>query len=172
MKFLLVFILVFSGVAEASTYGFAFASFSATTLLGGSITTSIQVPGTFAGVNPADPTAGRYLKSATLWADSPAAGDQITLLQIVDIDGVVPAPVRAAFPNYPVIFDMLDTISGVQSTVLLPPDPPLVIEAFDTSGSAGTKFVPSGLYFKVTFQTGGLSIGKTLRVLIRWGVWQ
>lgn len=150
-----------------ATYGFGFLSFSATTTLGGTGTTSIQVPGTFGGVNPVDPSQGRYLKGALVWCDTIDADNAVTLLQIVDIDGVVPSPVRAAFPNYPVIFDLIDA----GSTIMLPPDP-LLIEAFDTSGLPTTRFIPSQLYIKATFHAGGLGIGDVFRVLIRWGIWQ
>lgn len=153
-----------------SNFGFGFASFSITTTLGGSATTSVKIPGTFGGIQTSDPTQGRYLKSVTVWCDAPSNGDQITLLQIVDTDGVVPVPARAAFPNYPVIFDMLDTVGGVQSLLLA--STPVEFDAFDTSGVATSRFLPSQLYLKVTFQAGDLSIGKIMRAVIRWGIWQ
>lgn len=150
-----------------STFGFGFYSFSSTSILGGSCTDSFQIPGTFGGLVPADPANGRYLKSALIWADVPVAGDAITLLQIVDTDGVVPVPVRALLPNYPVVFNLLDD----SSTAMLPPGG-LEIGAFDTVGNPATRFIPSQLYFKITFQTGGLTIGNVFRTVIRWGIWQ
>lgn len=154
-----------------STFGFGFISASATTILGGSKTISIQVPGTFSSVFPTDPTAGRFLASATFWSDATNPSDSIDLLQVVDTDGVVPVPVRAAFPNYPVIFDMIDSIGGVQSSIMMPTSP-LTITAFDSSGVASARFIPSQLYIKMTFTTGLLSLGQVFRVLVRWGMWQ
>lgn len=168
---LIIFALLFTIEARASTYGFGFVSFSMTTGLGGSVTNSVQVPGTFGGINPNDPAAGRFLKSVMLWCDSPAAGDQITLLQVVDTDGVVPSIVRAAFPNYPVIFDLLDTASGASSALMMPSSP-LTVEAFDTEGQPTSRFLPSQLYLKFTYQAGGLGIAKTIRAVVRWGMWQ
>lgn len=173
MKKLLIFLIfiLLSNPCLASTYGFGFVSFSATTGIGGSATVSVPVPGTFGGLNPNDPSQGRYLKNAMIWCDSPSAGDELSLLQVVDTDGVVPAPARAAFPNYPVIFDLLDTVTGL-SPALFIPSSGFLAEAFDATGSPMTRFIPSQLYIKATYQAGGLGIAKTMRIVLRWGILQ
>lgn len=168
---LIAFLALWSLGSQASTYGFGFTSFSMTTGLGGSVTTSVQIPGTFGGIIPADPSQGRYLKSVMIWCDAPAAGDQITLLQVVDTDGLVPSGIRALFPDYPVIFDLLDDPSGATKALMLP-GTPIIVEAFDVIGQPTTRFIPSQLYIKMTYQAGGLGLSKTMRTVIRWGIWE
>lgn len=171
MKTLLaILLLLAAGPAFALTYTFGFVSASAGTGLGSTATINIKVPGTFGGANPTDATQGRYLKNAKIWVDSPASGDSLTTLQVIDIDGVVPVPARAAFASYPVIADMLDTVSGFTPALMLPSDG-YVAEAFDQNGDAMTRFLPSGLYLKAGFQAGS-GIGKTVRIVLRWGFWQ
>lgn len=157
--------------ARASTYGFGFQGATGTTDITGAVTVSVQIPGTFGGVAPVDPSQGRYLKNAMFWCDAPAAGDRLSLLQVVDTDGVVPVPVRGAFPNYPVIFDLLDTATGGTSALFIP-SAGITADAFDTNGQPTARFIPSQLYAKFTYQAGGLSLGKTIRVIYRWGIWQ
>lgn len=150
-----------------SNFGFVFASF----LQSGNGTTSIQIPGVFAGPTPTDPTnAGRYLKNVMVWSANAADGDAITSLTLEDTDGVVPAQLQGQFPNYPVIFDLLDTVAG-QTKQLPIPTAGMLADSFDPQGGPLPRFLPAQLYLKMTFAVGGLNLGRTFRGVIRWGLW-
>lgn len=170
---LLLLILAWSDavLATATTYSFGFQGITGNSGIDGTVTVSVQIPGTFGGITPADPGAGRYLKNAMIWCDSPATGDQFTLLQVVDTDGVVPVPIRGNFPNYPVIIDLLDNATGGTKALFIPSGG-ISMDAFDTNGNTTARFLPSQLYLKMTYQAGGLGIGKTFRAVVRWGIWQ
>jgi hypothetical protein len=155
----------------ATTYTFSCCGFKIVTNSSGVATLDITVPGTFDTLNPIDPVNGRFLKSAMIWAESPYSNDRITALKIVDTDGVVPLPVRANFPNYPVIVDLIDTISGFDKAVYMPSLEPLFLEAFDTNSNNTSRFVPSGLHVVVTIQSGAIEANRNFLINIRWGAW-
>lgn len=135
---------------------------SVTTSILGTGSLSVKIPGTFAGLAPADPTAVRYLSKIAIWADSPADGDFISSIAIQDTDGVIPVPARAAFPNYPIIAGFLE--SGVADGGWLKTEG-MTIEPL----GGVLKTLPSGLYITALFTSGGLSLGKIFRVNILWG---
>lgn len=140
--------------------------FSATTLLGGAVTVSFKVPGTFGGLPPADPAMQRYFVEARMWPVSFQDGDAVDTLQIVDTDGVIPVPARVALPNYPVVVDFTsDAPSGAAAGQFFQSGQPVVIRGFNDTPEP----VPSGLYFTLRFVSGGLAIGKTFRGNIVWG---
>lgn len=148
-------------------FNFCFASF----LRSGNGDVDIVVPGTFAGVSPADPTgAGRYLKSVFVWSGNAADGDAITTMELSDDDGVVPVPVRAAFPSYPILIDFLDTVAGQTKQFPLPPNG-TTVEAIDSMGLPVARFIPAQLHLKLTFAAGGINLGRSWRGIIRWGAW-
>lgn len=137
---------------------------SATTLLGGSVTLSVKIPGTFSGLLPDDPTAGRYLSKLAIWADNPIAGDYISSIALTDTDGVIPAPARGAFANYPTIVSFAE--AGVADGAWLKSDG-MVIEP-----PGGTlKLLPSGLYVTASLTTGALALGHVFRMNVLWGTY-
>lgn len=149
------------------TFAFAFADFDQS----GSGTVNLQIPGTFAGAAPASFIgAGRFLKNIAIWSPNAVDNDRLTNAQLADNDGIVPAPARALFPNYPVIVDFLDQISG-QDKELQIPTGGITVEAFDSLGNPAPQFLPGQLYLNLTFATGG-GILRTFRGTIRWGYYQ
>lgn len=150
------------------TFYFTFAAINATTGGGGTVNVAIKVPGTFDGIN-GNPRAGRFLKSAIIWCNTPTDGDAMTKFQIADTDGVIDAATQALIPTYPVILDLLED-TGAGKNVFLPTTGPITIEAFDSSGDPSAKFLPSGLYINLTFLSAALiPSGKVFRGNLRWG---
>lgn len=154
-----------------ATYAFSFCSVTLTTnLLTGQATASIKIPGTFSGAVPSDSTnTGRFLRSVSIWSASAVDGDAVTSIKLVDNDGVVPLAARAAFPSYPVIIDLLDTVTGADSKLLIPPAG-ITAEAFNTIGEVESRFLPSGLYLEYEVTAGAPAI-RLFRSNIRWGKW-
>lgn len=140
--------------------------FSATTLLGGTVSVAFKVPGTFGGIPPADPTMQRYFVEARVWPVSFQDGDAVDSVQIVDTDGVIPSAARAALPNYPVVLDFAsDAPSGAAGGQFFQSGTPLVIKTYNDTPEP----VPSGLYVTFRFVSGGLALGKTFRGNLTWG---
>lgn len=140
--------------------------FSATTLLGGAVSVAFKVPGTFGGIPPADPAMQRYFVEASLWPVSFQDGDAVDTIQIVDTDGVIPVPARAALPNYPVVLDFTsDVPSGAAGGQFFESGAPIIIKTF----GGVPEPVPSGLYFAFRFVSGGLAINKVFRGNLIWG---
>ncbi len=147
--------------------------FSVTTVLGGSCSFSVQIPGTYAGVFPVNATAGRWLQEVQIWADSAVNGDVISDLKLTDTDGVVTTPERAFLPNYPDVVRFYDTtVTGTDgSGLLLHNNPPMVVRPFESDGQPVVRLLPAQLYLTGTFTSGSLSIGKTFRVNLIWARW-
>ena len=140
-------------------------------LQSGAGTVNLLIPGTFAGNPPSTLVGtGRMFKQATIWSPNWVDGDALTAMQLVDIDGIVPVPARVAFPNYPVIIDFLDQISG-QAKQLSIPSAGVEIDAYDSNGQQTAQFLPGQFYFVLTFASGG-GAGRTFRGTIRWGYYQ
>lgn len=136
-----------------------------TTILTGVGTLSLKVPGTFAG--PADPTNVRYLKHIDIYSDTVGTGDFVDGLQLSDDDGVIPAPARAQFPDYPVIYNFsADTgvATGSKAGFYFDKAGEVHIDTLDGTFQP----VPSGLYLKATVNNAGL-LSKTYRFNIIWG---
>lgn len=143
--------------------------FSVTTILGGSAAFSVKVPGTYGGLQPTDPTAGRYFKQARCWSTAPEDGDILTGLKLTDTDGVLATAERALCPNYPDVSYFYDPqVDGQTLKTGLLLNGETMIDAFNPAGNAPL-LLPSGLYIAGTFTSGGLTVGATFRVNIIWG---
>lgn len=130
---------------------------------------TFKVPGTFAGLVPSDPTAGRYFKSFHIWADIPIVTNRLDSLKLVDTDGVVPVPARAAFPNYPNIIEFFsaeDVAAGLLNGCYFHPDDGLKIEPFNEGGQSVVQFLPAGLYLVATIRGNAL---QAFRGNLVWG---
>lgn len=148
---------------------------SLTTILGGSISFSIKIPGTYGGINPNDPTTGRYFQEALIWADAPSDGDLIHSLKLTDTDGVVTMPERAFLPNYPDIVRFYEPSipTGADGTgvLLCAVAGGTKIRPFESNAESSLRFMPSQLYLTGTVRSGALALGKTFRIQIIWGRW-
>lgn len=148
--------------------------FSVTTVLGGSANFSFRIPGTYGGLNPGDPTTGRYFSHAEFWCDTPTNGDKLTGLKLTDTDGILSAPEQAACPNYPDVVQLYDNASlpsGLNAGVFIHNNPPARIDSFDSTGKREIKFLPSGLDLVGTFTAGDGAISRVFRCNIYWGRW-
>lgn len=141
------------------------AAIAVTADLTGVANIAILVPGTFSGYPPADPANARYLKSVSFIADTIHLGDYVDSVTLEDTDGVIPAPARGAFPNYPVIVNF-STDTGIATGAKAG-------YYFDRSGNAMISVLtndlvvlPSGLYLKATIH--GITLG-VYRVNVVWG---
>lgn len=148
--------------------------FSATSVLGGSVSFSIKIPGGFNSIFPTDPTKGRFLLEARIVADNPIDGDYVKDLKLVDTDSLIGAGEQALLPNYPDVvrfYDDSDKDNG--NGIWFMNDKPLVITPFpqETPSLSPARFMPGGIYLSGTFVTGGLSLGKTFRGSLLWARW-
>lgn len=135
----------------------------------GSIQT--KVPGVFNGVNGIDspPANGRYLREIHIWTDNGVSGDVLNNIRVQDIDGIIPVPVQAAFPAYPVIQTLSETEppeGNALAGVGIPVGQVLILRPIDPHDNRGFQFIPSGLYICADFHS---VIGKTVRVNYIWG---
>lgn len=151
--------------------------FQKTSILGGSVDFSVQIPGTYAGINPNDPTgAGRYFKKAQIWSGTPVAGDSVTNLKVTDTDGHLSTQEKALFPNYPDLFYLYETSvpTGCNAGLIIPSagaSAPLEIYQFDQYGNPVLKFLPAQLYLTGTFNTGNGVLGTVFNCNLFWGKW-
>jgi hypothetical protein len=104
------------------------------------------VAGTFNGFDP-DVSNGRFLKGIELFTDTGANGDRAYGFLVNDSDGVIPAPLRAAFANYPVISylydeEVVETASLLRGVFV---KPGVVVKIENPTGQL-TQFIPSGLH--------------------------
>lgn len=125
---------------------------------------SLQVPGTFSGYPPTDSTQARFFDHLQICADAQNDSDYIDAIDIEDTDGVIPSPVRAAFPDYPVIVNF-STDSGVATGVKAGY---YLTNGCAVIGALGQNFptIPSGLYLKATIHGG---IGQSYHMNLVWG---
>lgn len=145
---------------------------SCTTGIGGTVTNQLKIPGTFSSMDGSvAPANGRWLKETMIWTDAGAVGDKLTLLRIEDVDGVIPVPARAAFPDYPVLSYLMDqeVESPGAGGLFIPVGQLIRIQPIDPLDVRGLQFIPSGLYLCSTFTSGGLSLSKTCRINYLWG---
>lgn len=145
----------------------------ATANINGVGTFSLKIPGTFAGFSSSNNVNGRYVRSLNLWTQDGTHGDRAHTVILRDDDGVIPAPARGAFANYPVIQELGDTAVGetgdVKRGVFLPPGEVVVLGSVDPNYYV---FVPSGLYMKATFESANLlPSGKKCYCNLIWGTY-
>lgn len=133
-------------------------------------TFSVKVPGTFAGTTSI--TNMRYLSYVEIFADNPAMGDYVDSIKVSDDDGVIPAPLRSRFPEYPTIINFsADSGVGTIAGYYLSQNGETRIGTFPQLGTGAREEpqpIPSGLYLKATIHNSGL-LSKTYRVNIMWG---
>ena len=123
----------------------------------GLLTLSVKVPGTFGSIDPTSSSwVGRQLLKMGLFFESRAAGDRITEMYVSDVDGVIPAPYRAAFPSYPILKNLEDGAAPAdnQGITFPPGGGPFQID-FPNSGAAK---LASGIYLVVTFKKASPSV--------------
>ena len=133
-----------------------------TTVLTGLGTFSLKIPGTFSGTS--SQVNQRYLARVEVSADAVAVGDYIDNLSIRDDDGVIPAPLRSQFPDYPVVLDF-----GVDSGVGTIAGYYIQGGSLTIAPISGDPFpIPSGLYLKATIHNAGL-LSKAYRFNVIWG---
>lgn len=135
----------------------------------GPVSFSIKVPGTYGGIQPADPSTGRYFQEARIWSDTLTAGDTITDMKLTDTDGIVSMPERAFLPNYPDVVRFYDvSVTGTEGSGLyLPRAGELLIRPFEADGTSPVRFMPAQLYLTGTLTTTVVS--KVFRGNIIWG---
>lgn len=137
----------------------------AASLITGDASLSIQVPGTFSGYPPVDSTQGRFFDHLEICADSPASSDYIDSIDIEDSDGVIPSPIRAAFPAYPIIMNF-STDSGVATGAKAGYfflNGCVKVSAFGANNSV---IIPSGFYLKAAIHGG---LGQSYHMNLVWG---
>lgn len=128
---------------------------------------TVDLPRAFLGYDPNFPE-GRYLNYSEMWVDDPMAGDRVTLMQVVDSDGVIPENMRSQFPQYPVIQTFFDQeiieTSNLKAGLFLTNTPAKI-------GAVGEVpvFVPAGLYIQGAFKGGSQTQGRKLRCNMVWG---
>lgn len=115
-----------------------------TDLFTGTATISIQVPGTFATIDPTQPNfSGRQLIKLGAWLENRAAGDRISSITIKDVDGVY-APAGTTLGT---LHDM--SVSSSNRGITLPPNTVFTLDLPPTNKKS---YIPSGMYIIITFQ--------------------
>lgn len=132
---------------------------------GSTATLSVAIPGTFATLNPKDPTfSGRAISEVVMEFGSPAAGDYCAGFSVVDQNGVIPSGERAAFPDYPVLFSWNDPdVPSENQGLYLPTDAPARICPQENNG-----LVASGLVLQATFGKAAGLTSDTLYCTVTW----
>lgn len=123
---------------------------------GGNCTITMKIPGTFSGLTPS--VNGRLLARGDLFFSNQTLGDKLTSLEIIDADNVTGIGANTIIKS---IHDK--DLSSENQGWFFPPGGVLRIEAI-----RAFRFIPSGLYLRVTASKSGLIAG-TLYVNIQWG---
>lgn len=176
--FLLALSLLISDIATATRIILQPVSMVLTTNLSGTAALSLRIPGDFNGLT--DDKNGRFFKGVEIWTDAGAVADRIYGLRLEDSDGILTAlhgagqfPVPSSvFPNYPVLLSFEEGEINETATLLkgffIPPNKVLSIDKIDPREVFD--FIPSGMYFKGTFQSSnGILGGQKVRINFYWG---
>lgn len=110
---------------------------------------ALKIPGTFAGIDSKLSTwSGRKIYTGEIWFANGTDGDHIKDLTVEDTDGLIPEPLRAAFPLYPVLGSRNDlTLDEENQGVYMNPNSPT---SFAPPQPGFT--IASGLYIYIKVQ--------------------
>lgn len=129
--------------------------------LTGTCDVQIKVPGTFAVLNTYDPTwSGRQLVKLSMWFENRGAGDQVTAMQIKDIDNVTGLGANT------VLGSLIDTTVALASQGMTVPPTGVVFTIDFPQSNAKTK-IASGLYVVISSKKGTIG-GDTFAVNLAW----
>lgn len=134
-----------------------------TNILTGIGTLSIQIPGTYTGITPAD--SGRTVVESLIAFSNPTMGDKITSITVTDTGGVMPAGDQAFFPAYPTlgVYGDPGVAAGNKVMFLAPSGPGW--SNFMPAG--GPLFIPSQMYINITFQKASI-VSDVAYVNLQW----
>jgi hypothetical protein len=135
-----------------------------TGLLTGTAPINIQIPGSYNGlVRLPIGSNGRLFVSAEIFCANPLPGDYLSGVTVEDTDGVIPAGVRPALPNYPSVSLWADPALGASNVgIFLSP-----LKSTLLTPLSNNPFCPSGLYLKATFQKASIGV-DTVYLNIIW----
>lgn len=120
-----------------------------TALLTGIGSATLKIPGTFSIGAP-----GRYLCDASIFFGNPSVGDKINKVQVIDVDGIMPSPLRAQFPQYPILGSWEDSAvdQNFQGFFLEPSGPTKIIP------SDRDNALPAGMYLSIEMQKASVGV--------------
>lgn len=140
-----------------------FGKFSVTTDDQGAGEISIQIPGVFSGVDSAD---SKFSGRSVVWGEfefaNPLPGDQVISFTIQDTNGVIPEPMRAAFPAYPILGSWFDKGLKVEHQGLY-----IIGEKTELVPPKGKSKIASGLFIVMAVQKAS-AVSDTLYGNILW----
>lgn len=145
---------------------FKYGRASANTNQAGLVELAIKIPGEFAGLQSGSPAfSGRIFFQGELWFGTGSQGDYVLAFTVEDRDGVIPVPMQAAFPNYPIIASRQDgALSSENQGLFLAPNMRMQL----VPAREGSVAVPSGLYVCITAQKAGEDLEDTLYANFGW----
>jgi len=126
---------------------------------GASATVTLQIPGTFNGVNP--PANGRYIDEGEAWFYPGADGDAVTGITITDNDNLLGMGAGTVIGTY----SDIQVPTANQGWALHPVFPTEV----STLGWYG--FIPSGMYLNISIQRSATAtVNGNFYCNLKWGM--